>query len=118
MAYYLSRQHRLLGELVIAEGPSPITIDHRKLFRRAIELGAEAVVTAHNHPGGGIEPSGKDNELAARLAASGKLLAVPVATNVIVTDQACAEFGAWRDIYGNDQREQTEYIGEAAGKTE
>lgn len=52
-------------ELLAAESEffghqSGVTFDLRKITLRAITLGAEHVVFAHNHPGGNVEPSDAD----------------------------------------------------------
>lgn len=56
----------------------------REVMKRALELGATAIVLAHNHPSGDPQPSRDDIELTTRIAAAGRPLGVAVHDHVII----------------------------------
>ncbi|NQW10444.1 MAG: DNA repair protein RadC [Alphaproteobacteria bacterium] len=58
---YLDRKNRLIGDEAHGRG----TVDHtplypREVFKRALELGASALIVVHNHPSGDPTPSSAD----------------------------------------------------------
>jgi DNA repair protein RadC len=58
---YLDRKNRLISDEEAGRG----TVDHvpvypREIVRRALELGASAVILIHNHPSGDHTPSPAD----------------------------------------------------------
>jgi DNA repair protein RadC len=61
-------------------------INAADVFRYPLIVGAAAVVLAHNHPSGRVEPSADDIAITEKLCAAGKLLGIPVLDHVIVTD--------------------------------
>lgn len=65
---FLSTRHNLLAFEELFYG----TIDGaevapREIVKRALQLNAAAVILAHNHPSGNLEPSAADRALTARL---------------------------------------------------
>lgn len=85
VSFYINRNYRLLGQKMVSQGGmSKTVVDPREIFKEAILLNASAVILAHNHPGGGIEPSSQDLELTRELVEAGKLFRIPVAEHVIV----------------------------------
>lgn len=56
-----------------------------RVFAVAVALGGEAVVLAHNHPGGS-GPSPSDRALTRRLTAAGAVLGVPLLAHLVVTE--------------------------------
>lgn len=57
----------------------------REVFADALTDRAAAVLLAHNHPNGILEPSAEDLEITCRLVEAEKLLGVEVVDHVIVT---------------------------------
>ena len=58
---YLDRQNKLIADEVMQQG----TVDHtpvypREVVKRALDLGAAAIIMVHNHPGGDSKPSEAD----------------------------------------------------------
>src|SRR3546814_8957043 len=58
---FLDKRNRLIADEVQQQG----TIDHtpvytREVMKRALELGAAALILVHNHPSGDTEPSAAD----------------------------------------------------------
>ena len=58
---YLDWQNKLIADEVLQQG----TVDHtpvypREVVKRALDLGAAAIIMVHNHPGGDSRPSEAD----------------------------------------------------------
>ena len=82
---FLDKQNVLIRDEVQGEG----TIDQtpaypREVVRRALELGATAVVLVHNHPSGDPTPSRADVALTKPIAKAGEADGVDVLDHVIV----------------------------------
>ena len=56
----------------------------------AIKNSAAAVVFAHNHPSGSLEPSNADVSVTRKLVEAGKILDIDVLEHVIVTETGYA----------------------------
>jgi len=66
------------------------TIDHtsvypREIIKRALELGASAVILVHNHPSGDPTPSRDDFEMTKKIAEAGKQLDVLLHDHLIIS---------------------------------
>lgn len=59
----------------------------REVFTDPIADRAAAVIVAHNHPSGVLEPSREDVELTKRLVQAGRLLGIEVLDHIIVSDR-------------------------------
>jgi len=60
-ATFLDRKHGYLADEIVGAGSGASTeIRNRALVRRALDLGARALILAHNHPSGSSEPSKAD----------------------------------------------------------
>lgn len=61
---FLDSSHAIVDTQVVAQGTvSSNTIYPRELVKLALELNAAALVVAHNHPSGNLEPSPQDYHL-------------------------------------------------------
>ena len=65
------------------------TVDHtpvypREVVKRALELGASAIVLVHNHPSGDPTPSMADVEMTKKVIDAGQRLGVLVHDHIIV----------------------------------
>jgi len=92
-ALYLDKRNRLIRDEVMGEG----TVDHvpvypREIMRRGLELGASALVLAHNHPGGHGAPSAADVEVTRQVVEAGRLLRIAVHDHFLVADQQVVSF--------------------------
>ncbi|HEC63037.1 MAG TPA: JAB domain-containing protein [Candidatus Acetothermia bacterium] len=56
----------------------------REVFADAIADRAAAVILAHNHPSGSLEPSPEDIAITRRLVQAGEILGIPVLDHIIV----------------------------------
>lgn len=82
---YLDKRNGLIGDEVQGRG----TVDHtpvypREVMRRALELGATAILLVHNHPSGDPTPSQADIRMTREIVALAKGLGVEVHDHIIV----------------------------------
>jgi DNA repair protein RadC len=75
------------------------TIDHtpvypREIVKRALELGASAIILVHNHPSGDPTPSRPDIEMTRDVTAAAKALLIAVHDHVIVGRSGHVSFKA------------------------
>lgn len=82
---FLDGQHRLLRMEEMFHGTlTQTSVYPREVLRRALALGAGAVVLAHNHPSGLAEPSRADEYLTQTLKTALQLIDVRVLDHIIV----------------------------------
>jgi DNA repair protein RadC len=86
---YLNTQNRLIADQVVHDG----TIDEgaiypREIIRKALDIGASALVLVHNHPSGNPEPSRADIAITNRIAEAGQHLGIVVHDHVIIGSDA------------------------------
>lgn len=89
---FLDAQHRLLRFEEMFQGTlSQASVYPREVVKQALGLGACAVVLAHNHPSGVVEPSRADERLTQSLQEALKLIDVRVLDHIIVAPgQSCS----------------------------
>lgn len=78
---------------VISIGTLSQSIVHpRECFKAALLCNAEAVVFAHNHPSGSVEPSLEDRQITNQLKQCGHLLEIRVLDHVIIGEKGFFSF--------------------------
>ncbi|PZR35482.1 RadC family protein [Caulobacter segnis] len=87
------------NQLILVEALNEGTVDHapvypREVLRRALEVGATALVLAHNHPSGDPEPSRPDIDMTRVIVEAGKVLGVLVHDHLIVGARKVESFRA------------------------
>ena len=92
---FLDRRNQLLAMEQMGTG----TVDHapvypREIMRRALELGASALILTHNHPSGDPTPSQADIAMTREVIACGKVLGISVHDHVIVGRDGLTSFSA------------------------
>ncbi len=90
---FLDRKNILIADEVQSHG----TIDHtpvypREIVKRALELGASAIILVHNHPSGDPTPSRADIEMTRDVVASAKALRIIVHDHVVIARSGHASF--------------------------
>ncbi len=85
---FLDTRHQVLAWREMFRGSvSRTTVHPREIVKEALSLNAAAVILAHNHPSGGIEPSKDDIELTHTLTEILKVIEVRVLDHLIVGDE-------------------------------
>lgn len=77
------------NQLIVVERISVGTVDHapvyvREVLRRALEIGASAMILGHNHPSGDPTPSRPDIEMTKAIMAGAKSLGLHIWDHMIV----------------------------------
>jgi len=84
----LNGAHEVLSVDVCSIGLVNRTLVHpREVFTEAIRQRATAVVVAHNHPSGNLEPSIEDQDVTRRLRQAGDLLGIKVLDHLIFGEE-------------------------------
>lgn len=84
-ALYLDRRLRPLCRRIVTVGNDAHTVvDCRQILRVAIEVGAAALVLAHNHPSGDPEPSREDVQVTKAVAAAAEIVGVSLLDHIVV----------------------------------
>ncbi|MGQ0529365.1 MAG: RadC family protein [Panacagrimonas sp.] len=84
-ALFLDAQHRVLAAEELSQGTlDAASVYPREVVKRALALGAAAVIFAHNHPSGVAEPSAADRVLTERLKQALALVDVRVLDHFVV----------------------------------
>jgi DNA repair protein RadC len=92
---YLDRKNVLVADEVHQKG----TVDHtpvypREVVKRALELGASALILVHNHPSGDPTPSRADVAMTKEIAAAAKALKIEVHDHLVIGRGKHASFKA------------------------
>lgn len=86
---YLDTRNRLLNDHLAHEGTiDEAAIHPREVIRKAMDIGASALILVHNHPSGNPEPSRADIVITNRIAEAGRHLGITVHDHVIVAGNA------------------------------
>jgi DNA repair protein RadC len=92
---YLNSRFQVIHEEIISIGSLTANIVHpREVFQPALEYGAVAVIVAHNHPSGSLEPTRADIEATDQLINAGKVLGIELLDHLIIAGEAyksCSE---------------------------
>jgi len=81
----LDSKNNLLDRYVASIGLVDASLVHaREVFRRAIEVGASAVILVHNHPSGDSSASAEDVRITKVLVDAGKILDIKILDHVIL----------------------------------
>ncbi len=90
---FLDRKNRLIADEVQQRG----TVDHtplypREVVKRALELGATAIILVHNHPSGDPTPSRGDIEMTRQVQEAASSLGITLHDHVIIGRDGHASF--------------------------
>lgn len=84
IAVLLDGAHQIMNIVEVSKGLVNKTLVHpREVFAPALEMRATAIVIAHNHPSGNLEPSDDDIATTQRLRRAGALLGIEVLDHII-----------------------------------
>lgn len=92
---FLNRKNQLIADEVQQVG----TVDHapvypREIVRRALELGATALILVHNHPSGDPSPSDSDIAMTEEIIRAARTLDVTVHDHLIIAKSGHVSFKA------------------------
>ena len=92
---FLDRKNVLIADEAQGRG----TVDHvpvypREVVKRALELGASALILVHNHPSGDPEPSSADITMTHRIADAAEPLGITLHDHIIIGKEQTASFRA------------------------
>jgi DNA repair protein RadC len=90
---FLDRKNGVIAD----EEQTAGTVDHtpvypREVVKRALELGASALILVHNHPSGDPQPSRDDIEMTRRVAEAAKTLGVVLHDHLVIGRQGHYSF--------------------------
>ncbi len=90
---FLDRKNVLIAEEVQQRG----TIDHtpvypREVIKRALELGAAALILVHNHPSGDPKPSRDDIEMTKEIRKAAEALGIAIHDHLVIGRKGHASF--------------------------
>lgn len=90
---FLDKRHALIADEIQQKG----TVDRapaypREVVRRALDLGATAIILVHNHPSGDPSPSRDDITLTKDITAAAKVLGIIVHDHLVVGAERTVSF--------------------------
>ena len=86
LAIDLDGVHKVIQTRVVSVGLVNRTVVHpREVFAPALIAGATAIIVAHNHPSGNLDPSPEDIEITERLNNAGEVLGIALLDHIIIS---------------------------------
>lgn len=84
-AIYVNSRNTVVGYDVYTTGsPTSVEVNPRGIIANAIGVNAAAIISAHNHPSGVVDPSPEDHRLWDRLNQVGSLMGVPFLDHLVI----------------------------------
>ena len=98
---FLNQANKVLGIYPLSKGGiNQCTVDIRHIFSIALKVNASAIIVAHNHPSGNLNPSREDLRITSQIASAGKILNIKLLDHLIITEAdyfSIEESGLCRD---------------------
>jgi DNA repair protein RadC len=90
---FLNNKNILIADEILSEG----TVNHtpvyvRDIMKRALELGATALILVHNHPSGDAQPSRDDINLTQEIVEAARRLQISIHDHIIVAREGQVSF--------------------------
>ena len=90
---YLNNSNKVLQKSQISKGGITGTlVDIRLVLKNALQIGAVALILAHNHPSGTLQPSHADKQLTQKLKKAAESLDIKVLDHLIITEKTYFSF--------------------------
>lgn len=90
---FLNQSSQILGYTLISEGGITETCaDVRVILQAALLTNSVAIILAHNHPSGSLEPSRQDMEITKQVKDAAQLMRIKVLDHLILTDAGYYSF--------------------------
>lgn len=71
---------------------SSVNVEIKSIMRKALAIGSQAIIVAHNHPSGNKNPSEADRKMTKKLKAACNLLEIQLLDHVICTTDGMYSF--------------------------
>ncbi len=82
---HLNNKKKIIEKELVSMGTLTSSLVHpREVFRKAIINSTQAIITVHNHPSSGIEPSKEDWAVWDQLDKAGKIIGVDIIDHLII----------------------------------
>ena len=83
---YLNQSNKVIHlEKLTQGGINQSVVDVRILFKIGLEKYATAIIVAHNHPSGSLNPSNEDKNITKKILEGGQLLNITLLDHLIIT---------------------------------
>lgn len=79
-------------EMLSRGGIAGTVVDTKIVFKMAIENYASSIIICHNHPSGNKQPSDADIKITKGIKEAGKIMEIPLADHLIITDSGYYSF--------------------------
>lgn len=90
---YLNNSNKVIHTGQLSKGGITGTlVDVRLVMKQALELGAVALILAHNHPSGTLKPSEADKQLTQKLKRAATALDITILDHVIIAQKTYFSF--------------------------
>ena len=90
---YLNNNNKIIEQFQVSKGGITGTlVDVRITLKKALELGATAIILVHNHPSGSLKASEADKQLTQKLKRAAESLDIKVLDHIIVTEKSYLSF--------------------------
>jgi len=85
----LNRNNVVIGYYKLASGgTTSCVVDAKMIYTIGLNSTASAIIMAHNHPSGNMNPSQADIDLTTKLVKAGKLLDIALLDHLIITNNS------------------------------
>ena len=90
---YLDSQHHIIADEILFEGTiNSASVYPREVVKKSLFHNATAIIVAHNHPSGIVEPSSADKNITNRIADALALVDIRLLDHFIVGDKEVLSF--------------------------
>ncbi len=90
---FLNNSNAVLSKQQLSKGGITGTlVDIRLLMKKALEIGATALIVCHNHPSGTLKISEADKQITAKIKTAGEALDIKLLDHLIITELAYTSF--------------------------
>ncbi|MCL6272425.1 DNA repair protein RadC [Muricauda sp. 2012CJ35-5] len=90
---YLNNNNKVVHKALLSKGGITGTlVDVRLVLKKALELGAVALILAHNHPSGSLRSSAADKHITKKLKNASEALDIQVLDHLILTQHGYLSF--------------------------
>jgi len=96
---HLNARRRVRMIEVVSVGMLTASVVHpREMFRRAISQGSYAIIIAHNHPSGEVDPSDEDSRVTKLMVDAGNVIGIGMLDHIVFSGSKAFSFRDGREI--------------------